>query len=85
MVSISPLNTTVCRTLSTRDTRVPNKGEQMARHYGYYSNVLRGKRKKTGADDKIPDRESAIGYANPALRFSLSNPGLLCIYISGDV
>ena len=57
----------------------------MARRYGYYSNVSRGKRKKTGADDKIPDRESAICYANPALRFSLSNPGLLCIYISGDV
>ncbi len=26
----------------------------MARYYGYYSNVARGKRKKTDADDKIP-------------------------------
>ena len=35
-------------------SHVPNKGEQMARYYGYYSNVVRGKRKKDGADDKIP-------------------------------
>ena len=26
----------------------------MTRYYGYYSNVARGKRKKTDADDKIP-------------------------------
>jgi len=26
----------------------------MVRYYGYYSNVTRGKRKKTDADDKIP-------------------------------
>jgi hypothetical protein len=30
------------------------KGEKMARYYGYYSNVVRGKRKKIDADDKIP-------------------------------
>jgi hypothetical protein len=35
-------------------SHVPNKGEQMARYYGFYSNVARGKRKKTDADDKIP-------------------------------
>lgn len=35
-------------------SHVPNRGEQMARYYGYYSNVSRGKRKKAGADDKIP-------------------------------
>ena len=28
-------------------SHVPNKGEQMVRYYGYYSNVSRGKRKKT--------------------------------------
>ena len=33
---------------------VPNKGEQMVRYYGNYSNVVRGKRKKADADDKIP-------------------------------
>jgi hypothetical protein len=26
-------------------SHVPNKGEQMARYYGYYSNVSRGRRK----------------------------------------
>ena len=35
-------------------SHVPNKGEQMARYYGFYSNVARGKQKKTDADDKIP-------------------------------
>jgi hypothetical protein len=33
---------------------VPNRGEQMVRYYGYYSNVLRGKRKKEEKDDTIP-------------------------------
>ncbi|MBI2999670.1 MAG: transposase [Deltaproteobacteria bacterium] len=27
-------------------THIPNKGEQLVRYYGYYSNVSRGKRKK---------------------------------------
>jgi hypothetical protein len=40
--------------LAAMCSHVPNKGEQMARYYGYYSNVARGKRKKDGADDKIP-------------------------------
>jgi hypothetical protein len=29
-----------------RCSHVPNKGEQMVRYYGYYSNVCRGQRKK---------------------------------------
>jgi len=33
---------------------VPNKGEQMVRYYGYYSNVSRGKRKREDQDDRIP-------------------------------
>jgi len=49
--------------LAAMCSHVPNKGEsfdlealdrQMARYYGYYSNVARGKRKKADADDKIP-------------------------------
>ncbi len=40
--------------LAAMCSHVPNKGEQMARYYGFYSNVSRGKRKKTDADDKIP-------------------------------
>ena len=35
-------------------SHVPNRGEQMVRYYGYYSNVARGKRKKQCADDHIP-------------------------------
>jgi len=34
-------------------SHVPNKGEQMVRYYGFYSNVSRGKRKKVDADDLI--------------------------------
>ena len=32
----------------------PNKGEQMVRYYGYYSNVCRGQRKKTNEDGLVP-------------------------------
>ena len=35
-------------------SHIPNRGEQMVRYYGYYSNVARGKRKETGTDDAIP-------------------------------
>ena len=35
-------------------SHVPNKGEQMVRYYGYYSNVARGKRKKHKRDESIP-------------------------------
>ena len=40
--------------LAAMCSHVPNKGEQMARYYGFYSNVSRGKRIKTNADDPIP-------------------------------
>lgn len=32
--------------IATLATHIPNKGEQLVRYYGYYSNVSRGKRKK---------------------------------------
>jgi hypothetical protein len=35
-------------------THIPNKGEQMVRYYGYYSNRVRGDRKKKGKDDEAP-------------------------------
>jgi hypothetical protein len=35
-------------------SHVPDKGEQMVRYYGYYSNAARGKRKKVDVDDHIP-------------------------------
>ena len=41
--------------LAAMCSHVPNRGEQMVRYYGYYSNVLRGKRKKEEQDDVIPN------------------------------
>jgi hypothetical protein len=35
-------------------SHVPDKGEQMVRYYGYYSNVSRGERKKQNQDKWIP-------------------------------
>lgn len=40
--------------LAAMCSHVPNKGEQMVRYYGYYSNVSRGKRKKEDQDELIP-------------------------------
>ncbi len=34
-------------------SHIPNRGEQMVRYYGYYSNVARGKRQQKGLDDAI--------------------------------
>jgi hypothetical protein len=35
-------------------THISNKGEQMVRYYGFYSNKSRGLRKKAGTDDQVP-------------------------------
>jgi ribosomal protein S27E len=40
--------------LASMCSHIPNRGEQMVRYYGYYSNVSRGKRKEAGADDAVP-------------------------------
>ncbi len=32
--------------LALLSCHIPNKGDQMVRYYGFYSNVMRGKRKK---------------------------------------
>ena len=40
--------------LAAMASHVPNKGEQMVRYYGYYSNVSRGKRKMLEEDELIP-------------------------------
>ena len=36
--------------LAAMGSHVPDKGEQMVRYYGYYSNVSRGKRKEETQD-----------------------------------
>jgi hypothetical protein len=35
-------------------THIPNKGEQLVRYYGYYSNKSRGLRKKAAGDELVP-------------------------------
>jgi hypothetical protein len=40
--------------LASMCSHIPNRGEQMVRYYGYYSNVARGKRKKEASDDLVP-------------------------------
>lgn len=35
-------------------THIPNRGEQMVRYYGYYSNKSRGMRMKQGIDNEVP-------------------------------
>ena len=40
--------------LAAMCSHVPNKGEQMVRYYGYYSNVSRGKRQQENQGDLIP-------------------------------
>jgi hypothetical protein len=40
--------------IAAMSSHVPNKGEQMVRYYGYYSNVCRGKRKKQNQDGLVP-------------------------------
>jgi len=40
--------------LAAMCSHVPNRGEQMIRYYGYYSNVSRGKRKREEPEDTIP-------------------------------
>ena len=40
--------------LAAMCSHVPNKGEQMVRYYGHYSNVARGKRKMMEEDELIP-------------------------------
>jgi hypothetical protein len=35
-------------------SHIPNRGEQMVRYYGHYSNVSRGKRQMEGNDDAVP-------------------------------
>jgi hypothetical protein len=40
--------------LAAMCSHIPDRGEQMMRYYGYYSNVSRGKHQKEGLDDAIP-------------------------------
>ena len=55
--------------LAAMCSHVPNRGEQMVRYYGWYSNVSRGKRRKRAVDGTIPhiiesDRSAAACRKN---------------------
>ena len=43
--------------IATLTAHIPNKGEQLVRYYGYYSNVSRGKRKK-----EKPEEEREVSW-----------------------
>lgn len=40
--------------LAQLTTHIPNRGEQMVRYYGFYSNKMRGMRRKAGEDNAVP-------------------------------
>jgi hypothetical protein len=40
--------------LAAMCSHIPNRGEQMVRYYGFYSNVSRGKIQMAGKDDDVP-------------------------------
>ena len=53
--------------LAAMCSHIPNRGEQMVRYYGYYSNVARGKRKEAGTDNIIPCMTESVAN-NKALK-----------------
>jgi hypothetical protein len=64
--------------LAAMCSHVPNKGEQMVRYYGYYSNVSRGSRKKQNQDGLVPcipqPDEPSRGYRKTWARFTVYPP-----------
>jgi hypothetical protein len=64
--------------LAAMCSHIPNKGEQMVRYYGYYSNVSRGRRKKDDQDALIPcvpePPTSSERYPNARTRCESSAP-----------
>jgi hypothetical protein len=70
-------------------THIPNKGEQMVRYYGFYSNKSRGLRKKAGTDDQVPalivsPRAFRKNWARLIQKIYNVNP-LLCPKCSGPM
>ena len=73
-------------------THIPNKGEQMVRYYGFYSNKSRGLRKKAGTDDAVPaliesevsSKEFRKNWARLIQKIYNVNP-LLCPKCSGSM
>ncbi len=61
----------------------PNKGRQMVRYFGYYSNVAQGKRKKGRAMrcGFIPPLKPESSYEAPGIAFSSLTVDLFVDYI----
>lgn len=53
-------------------THIPNKGEQMVRYYGYYSNKARGVRKKAGCQTLPSEDKLAFAPSIPVLDSDMS-------------
>jgi len=78
--------------LAQLTTHIPNKGEQMIRYYGFYSNKSRGSRKKAGTDDQVPaliesevsPKEFRKNWAHLIQKIYHVNP-LLCPKCSGSM
>jgi hypothetical protein len=78
--------------LAQLTTHIPNRGEQMVRYYGFYSNKSRGLRKKAGTDDDVPAlNQSAVSpgefrknWARLIQKIYHVNP-LLCPKCSGSM
>ena len=69
--------------LAAMTSHVPNKGEQMVRYYGHYSNASRGLRQKKNLDDLIPSllepessSQRSTGKTGPGCHFQ-GNPQIL--------
>jgi hypothetical protein len=65
-----------CDWLAALTAHIPNAGEHLVRYYGWYSNVNRGKRRKTRGEERTP-----IEDFNEALRLEPKNPGNGGIYL----
>jgi hypothetical protein len=66
--------------LAVMCSHVPNRGEQMVRYYGYYSNVSRGRRQKEAEDGTVPhiiesDMSSAAVPGRGQIKRRRKDPG----------
>ena len=51
--------------IATLTTHIPNRGEQLVRYYGYYSNFSRGKRKKLQGEEAVTWRPEVVEVDPP--------------------
>ncbi len=78
--------------LAAMCSHVPNRGEQMVRYYGYYSNLCRGRREKQNRDDVVPcilesggsPKECRKNWAKLIQKIYEVDP-LICLKCSGEM